>query len=76
MYAYQKEQAENAALADGTPYKRYITDYSGYAAFVLTEEGKYGPLYLTFKIDGPPDTFEQQLEQAYARVMVMVEAAQ
>ncbi|MEA5014868.1 MAG: hypothetical protein VB099_09935 [Candidatus Limiplasma sp.] len=73
-YPYQKEEAEDAALADGTPYKRYISDYSGHAAFVLSEEGKYGPLYLTFKIDGTPDAFEQQLEQAYARVTV--EAAQ
>lgn len=69
-YAHQQGDAANAALKDGTPYKRYGTEYSGYAGFTLSEEGKLGPVYLTIKIDGDTAEFEQKLEETYARIKV------
>ena len=69
-YPHNNEEAEDAVLADGTPYRRYVGEYTGYASFTLSADGKYGPVYLTFKIDGKPDAFDAALEAAYARVSV------
>lgn len=69
-YAHSKEDATDATLDDGTPYKRYSSDYTSYASFTVLEEGNYGPLYLTIKIDTAADSFPQELEKIYALVTV------
>ena len=74
-YAYSKaedgdEAAKDDTLADGTPYKVYNSDYSGYASFTLLEEGERGALYLTIQIGCTPDEFKQKLEEVYAKITV------
>ena len=70
-YAAGHENGKAAALADGTSFIVYNSDYTGYASFVLTEEGERGdPVYMTIKIDVEPAGFPAALEEAYARVEV------
>ena len=70
-----KPEAEESALADGTPYVRYSSEYSSHAGFVVLEEGKRGPVYLTIKIDCEPDAFAELLEAAYVRISLSSDAA-
>lgn len=66
-YPHSQMNAREDALADGTVYLGYSTDYTGYATVTLAEDGKYGPVYLTFKIDCGVEEFAGALEAAYAR---------
>lgn len=66
-YLYHEEEAKDAALADGTPYKVYNSEYTGYTSFQLAEGEK--PLILSIEITCDQEEFVAKLEQAYARVM-------
>lgn len=70
-YAQDKEESTDEALKDGTAYRCYNSEYVSYASFTLLEEGKHGPVYLTFRIDCEPEAFTSLLEQAYALVSVI-----
>lgn len=66
-YLYHEEEAKEATLSDGTPYKVYNTEYTGYTSFQLTEGEK--PMVLSIKITCDQAEFTSKLEQAYQRVM-------
>lgn len=69
-YPHNKMEAVEGTLKDGTGYLGYNSEYTGYATFTLAEDGQYGPVYLTFKIDAEPAEFAEALEAAYARTTV------
>lgn len=71
-YVDSREESEVAThkMADGTEWRVYTSEVTGYAHLTLLEEGKYGPVYLTVKIDGTPDTFIDKLEAAYGRTTI------
>ncbi len=66
--------ASEEALADGTAYTSYTSEYTGYAAFPLLGEGGHGPLYLTVRIDCGPEAFKEKLEAVYKLITLQVEA--
>lgn len=61
-------EVKDAVMADGTAYKYYQTDYTGYASFTMLENGSYDSIYLTVKIDGSREGFAEALEELYARI--------
>lgn len=71
-YPENQEDATEELLSDGTAYKSYLTDYTGYASFMIGE-GKSGPVYLNIKISAEPDVFPAMMEEVYQRVSVTVE---
>jgi len=58
-----EDEVEDKALADGTPYKLRITEYSSHAFFKLA--GKNRDVYLCIKIETPPEGFAAELEAVY-----------
>lgn len=71
-YVYSKEdEMQPLTLSDGSEWVIYNTDYTGYAARIITEEGKHDrTLYLTIKIDCAPEAFPDLLDAMNARITI------
>lgn len=69
---YMNSEATDATLADGTAYKVFNYDYTGYAFFPVLE-GKHGQIYMAIEIETSPEEFPAALEAVYPRVAVKTE---
>ncbi len=64
---YYKDEAKDAKLADGTPYKVHNMEYNSYAFFFLKDGDPDGKCLL-IKIETDAASFPEKLEKVYARV--------
>lgn len=74
-YPHQKAgegnaNAAEAAMKDGTPYMRYLSDTTGYATFTLLEKEGSDAIYLSVKISAPEGSFDEALETLWSKISV------